>query len=144
MLRRFMDLGADQLDRIDTDRLRMIASGGAKLDTSLVLSVGERFGPVLHNLYGATEASYVTIATPEDLAAEPTTAGRPPLGVEVAIIRDGQSVPAGESGQIFVRSGSQISKYTNGTSKETLRGMLNTGDTGRIDTAGRLFVEVRR
>jgi fatty-acyl-CoA synthase len=143
MLRRFMDLDEEQLRRIDHGRLRMIASGGAKLDSSLVLAVAERFGPVLHNLYGATEASYVTIATPDDLAAEPTTAGRPPLGVEVAIIRDGARVPTGESGQIFVRSGSQISKYTNGTSKETLHGMLNTGDTGRLDAAGRLFVEGR-
>ncbi|MCK0519809.1 AMP-binding protein [Williamsia sp. DF01-3] len=143
MLRRFMDLDDEQLRRIDHGRLRMIASGGAKLDASLVLAVAERFGPVLHNLYGATEASYVTIATPADLAAEPTTAGRPPLGVEVAIIRDGARVPTGESGQIFVRSGSQISKYTNGTSKETLNGMLNTGDTGRLDAAGRLFVEGR-
>ena len=143
MLRRFMDLDEEQLRRIDHGRLRMIASGGAKLDSSLVLAVAERFGPVLHNLYGATEASYVTIATPDDLAAEPTTAGRPPLGVEVAIIRDGARVPTGESGQIFVRSGSQISKYTNGTSKETLNGMLNTGDTGRLDAAGRLFVEGR-
>lgn len=143
MLRRFMDLDEEQLRRIDHGRLRMIASGGAKLDASLVLAVAERFGPVLHNLYGATEASYVTIATPADLAAEPTTAGRPPLGVEVAIIRDGARVPTGESGQIFVRSGSQISKYTNGTSKETLNGMLNTGDTGRLDAAGRLFVEGR-
>ena len=42
-----------------------------------------------------------------------------------------------------MRSGSQISKYTNGTSKETLNGMLNTGDTGRLDAAGRLFVEGR-
>ena len=143
MLRRFMDLDEEQLRRIDHGRLRMIASGGAKLDPSLVRAVAERFGPVLHNLYGATEASYVTIATPDDLAAEPTTAGRPPLGVEVAIIRDGARVPPGESGQIFVRSGSQISKYTNGTSKETLHGMLNTGDTGRLDAAGRLFVEGR-
>ena len=143
MLRRFMDLDEEQLRRIDHGRLRMIASGGAKLDPSLVRAVAEQFGPVLHNLYGATEASYVTIATPDDLAAEPTTAGRPPLGVEVAIIRDGARVPPGESGQIFVRSGSQISKYTNGTSKETLNGMLNTGDTGRLDAAGRLFVEGR-
>lgn len=143
MLRRFLDLDERDLVRIDTDRLRMIASGGAKLDESLVRSVQRRFGAVLHNLYGATEASYITIATPDDLAAAPTTAGRPPFGVQVAIIRDGTPVAAGESGQIFVRSGSQISTYTNGTSKETLDGMLNTGDTGRFDAAGRLFVEGR-
>jgi len=143
MLRRLMDQGADELSRVDRSMLRMIASGGAKLDESLVLSVQKQFGHVLHNLYGATEASYITIATPEDLAVRPTTAGRAPLGVEVAIISGGVRVPAGQSGQIYVRSGSQISKYTNGASKETLDGMLNTGDTGRIDSAGRLFVEGR-
>ena len=143
MLRRLMDLDADELSRVDRSTLRMIASGGAKLDESLVRSVQERFGHVLHNLYGATEASYITIATPEDLAVAPTTAGRPPLGVEVTIVSGGVRVPDGQTGQIYVRSGSQISKYTNGTSKETLDGMLNTGDTGRLDAAGRLFVEGR-
>ncbi|PXW35089.1 UNVERIFIED_CONTAM: fatty-acyl-CoA synthase [Williamsia faeni] len=143
MLRRLMDLDTDELSGVDRSTLRLIASGGAKLDESLVRSVQEQFGHVLHNLYGATEASYITIATPEDLAVAPTTAGRPPLGVEVAIVSGGVRVPAGQTGQIYVRSGSQISKYTNGTSKETLDGMLNTGDTGRLDAAGRLFVEGR-
>ncbi|HEY9312309.1 AMP-binding protein [Williamsia sp.] len=143
MLRRLMDLDADELSGVDRSTLRMIASGGAKLDESLVRSVQRQFGHVLHNLYGATEASYITIATPEDLAVAPTTAGRPPLGVEVAIVSGGVRVPEGQTGQIYVRSGSQISTYTNGTSKETLDGMLNTGDTGRFDASGRLFVEGR-
>lgn len=34
------------------------------------------FGPVIYNTYGSTEVAYATIATPEDLAAQPNCLGR--------------------------------------------------------------------
>ncbi|WP_418002855.1 AMP-binding protein [Mycobacterium sp. PDNC021] len=143
MLKRIVALDSSELARIDRSRLRVIGSGGAKLDTSLVNTVMATFGPVLHNLYGATEASYITIATPDDLLAEPACAGRPPLGVEVAIVRDGHKAPPGKLGEIYVRSGGQMAAYTSGETKKYYRGMLQTGDTGRVDAEGRLFVEGR-
>ena len=38
----------------------------------------DRFGDDLYNIYGSTEVAYASIATPEDLRADPTSAGRPP------------------------------------------------------------------
>ncbi len=65
MLKRIMDLDDAVLQPL-SGRLRILGSGGARLDPDLVTAVTERFGPVLHNLYGATEVSYITIATPAD------------------------------------------------------------------------------
>ena len=143
MLTRLIALGPDRLAAVDRSQLRIIASGGAKLDPGLVVSILRQFGPVLHNLYGASEASFITIATPEDLIAEPSCAGCPPIGVKVAIVRDGQALPSGETGEIYARTGAQMSSYTSGETKPTLRGMIATGDTGWIDPAGRLFVSGR-
>lgn len=143
MLRRLMALGSTDLARIDHGRLRIIGSGGAKLDVALVNSIAAEFGPVLYNLYGATEASFITIAGPHDLATAPATAGRAALGVEIAIVQDNKVVPTGTLGEICARSGGLFVGYTNGTSKSSFLGMMMTGDTGRLDDTGLLFVEGR-
>jgi fatty-acyl-CoA synthase len=143
MLNRLMALDESELIKISKDQLRIVASGGARLDPQLVSGLQQRFGPVLHNLYGATEASYITIATPTDLLADPACAGRPPLGVDVAIVRGGEILPNSQTGDIYVRSASQVSRYTDGSTKETFRGMIKTGDTGHFDSDGRLVVEGR-
>ena len=143
MLRRLIALGPEQLDRIDRSQLRLIASGGARLDTTLVDDILGSFGPVLHNLYGTTEAAYITIATPEDLTDKPSCAGRAPIGVEVAIVRSGRRRAAGEVGQIYARTGSQMASYTDDAGKPTFEGMIATGDTGWLDRTGRLFIDGR-
>ncbi len=140
MLKRLLALGPQRLAAIDRSHLRIIASGGAKLDTALVDDVLRQFGPVLHNLYGASETSFITIATPEDLMAEPSCAGRPPIGVRLAIVRDGKSVAPGEPGEIYVSTGGQMSGYSDGQAKAMLGGLISTGDIGRLDPEGRLFV----
>lgn len=140
MLQRIMSLPDSTLASLPSRQLRIIGSGGARLDPRLFATIARRFGPVIHNLYGATEASYITIATPEDLAADPACAGRPPLGVQLAIMHDGRPAPAGQAGDIYVRTHSQISRYTDGGTRPTHRGMVRTGDIGRLDDQGRLVV----
>ena len=63
----------------------------------------ETFGDVLYNLYGSTEVAWATIATPEDLRAAPGTAGQAARGTIVRLFdADGDEVPPGERGRIFV------------------------------------------
>jgi fatty-acyl-CoA synthase len=104
----------------------------------------DEFGDNLYNLYGSTEVGWVTIATPADLRADPSTAGRPPLGTTVRLLDDdGRPVPTGQVGRIFVQSDLLFDGYTGGGSKEVIDGLMTTGDTGRFDEAGRLHVEGR-
>jgi fatty-acyl-CoA synthase len=125
----------------DTSSLRVIASSGSALPGELAAKVLERFGPVLYNLYGSTEAAYAAVATPEDLAADPRTAGRPPYGVTLRVVDEaGDDVPVGTAGRIFVGSGLAFAGYTDGSDKERLEGLVATGDLGVIDESGRLTV----
>ncbi len=125
----------------DTSSLRVIASSGSALPGDLVQRVQARFGPVLHNLYGSTEVAYAAVATPEDLAADPRTAGRPPYGVTLRVVDEhGRDVPPGTPGRIFVGSGLTFQGYTDGTDKDRLGALVATGDLGVLDASGRLTV----
>jgi fatty-acyl-CoA synthase len=113
------------------------------MSPTVVAAVQSRFGAVLHNFYGSTEASYISIATPGELADDTDCAGRPALGVQVDIVRDGEVAPTGRSGEIYVKTAGQITQDTDGRSKETRGGMLSTGDVGWFDSQGRLYVQGR-
>jgi fatty-acyl-CoA synthase len=144
LLKRILALGADRIGELDLSALRIIASSGSALDAPLARRTLEVFGDVLYNLYGSTEVAWATIATPEDLRAEPGCAGRPPLGTTVRILdEEGRPVPAGRTGRIFVGSGMEFGGYTGGGSKEVVDGLMSTGDVGHFDLAGRLFVDGR-
>jgi fatty-acyl-CoA synthase len=49
----------------------------------------------------------------------------------------------GETGRIFVGNAMLFEGYTGGGSKDQIAGLMATGDVGRFDEAGRLFVEGR-
>ncbi|WP_329787344.1 AMP-binding protein [Lentzea sp. DG1S-22] len=124
-------------------RLRVIASSGSALPPRVAARTLEEFGPVLYNLYGSTEVSWASIATPEEMLAEPGTAGKPPLGTRLAVVDDdGKPVAPGETGRIFVGNEMLFDGYTNGTSKESLDGLMSTGDLGYLKN-GLLFVAGR-
>lgn len=123
------------------DSLRVIASSGSALPGELATRVLEAFGPKLYNLYGSTEVAYAAVAGPEDLAADPHTAGRPPHGVTLRVVDErGNDVPPGTPGRLFVRSGLSFEGYTDGSDKPRLDGLIATGDLGVIDASGRLTV----
>ena len=52
-------------------------------------------------------------------------------------------VRPGESGRIFVGNGMLFEGYTGGGGKATIDGLMSSGDVGRFDSEGRLFVEGR-
>ncbi|MCU1591115.1 MAG: acyl-CoA synthetase [Frankiales bacterium] len=125
----------------DLSSLRVIASSGSALPGELAEKTLAAFGPVLYNLYGSTEVAYAAVATPEDLAADPRTAGKAPHGVTLRIVDEaGKDVAPGESGRIFAGSGLSFEGYTDGSDKDRLDGLIATGDLGILDGEGRLTV----
>jgi acyl-CoA synthetase (AMP-forming)/AMP-acid ligase II len=144
MLQRILDLGEATIARYDTHALRVIALSGSTLPGEMATRAMDLFGEVVYNLYGSTEVAWATIATPEDLRAAPGTAGKPPRGTVVKLLDDeGRVVKEGEPGRIFVANEMMFDGYTDGGSKEIVRGMMSTGDVGRFDPQGRLFVDGR-
>ncbi len=144
MLQRILELGPEALDRHDTSSLRVIAASGSALPGELALRVMDRFGDVLYNLYGSTEVAWATIATPQDLRAAPGTAGRPPRGTVVRLFdAEGREVPPGRTGRIFVGNEMAMEGYTGGGHKQSIGGLLSSGDVGHVDAGGRLFIDGR-
>ncbi|GIM89234.1 fatty-acyl-CoA synthase [Paractinoplanes toevensis] len=128
----------------DRPGLQIAAVSGSALPGGLATRFMDRYGDILYNLYGSTEASWASIATPADLRAAPDTAGRPPHGTAVAVLdRDGRPVPTGETGRLFVGNEMLFEGYTNGSERELRDGLLATGDLGHVDAAGRVFVDGR-
>jgi fatty-acyl-CoA synthase len=144
MLQRILDLPTEVRRRYDTSSLRIVPLSGSAIPAGIVERWMDEFGDNLYNLYGSTEVGWVSIATPEDLRADPTTAGRPPLHTVVRLLDErGREVPTGHTGRIFVGSELLFEGYTGGGGKEVIDGLMSTGDTGHFDAMGRLHVDGR-
>jgi fatty-acyl-CoA synthase len=144
MLQRILLLEQEVLDRYSLPTLQVTAASGSALPGDLALTWMDTFGDNLYNIYGSTEVAYASIATPVDLREAPTSAGKPPWGTVVRILdADGRERPPGESGRIFVGNGMLFEGYTGGESKEVVDGLMSSGDVGRFDQDGRLYVEGR-
>jgi fatty-acyl-CoA synthase len=144
MCQRILDLPEEVRRRYDTGSLRTVPLSGSALPGDLATSFMDEFGDVVYNLYGSTEVAWAAIAGPDDLRRAPGTAGRPPRGTTLRILDDdGVEVRPGQTGRIFVGNDLLFEGYSGGGSKETIDGLMATGDVGHFDDDGRLFVDGR-
>jgi fatty-acyl-CoA synthase len=144
MLQRILELPEEVRQRYDTSSLRAVCASGSALSGELANRWMDEFGETLYNMYGSTEVSAATLATPRDMRRAPGTAGKPARGSVVKLFDDrGRPVLQGETGRIFVGNAMLFEGYTGGGSKDQIAGLMATGDVGRFDEAGRLFVEGR-
>ncbi|MGA9634859.1 MAG: AMP-binding protein [Solirubrobacterales bacterium] len=144
MMQRIMALPEEVKRRYDLSALEVTAASGSTLPGELATNWMDEFGDNLYNLYGSTEVAWATVATPEDMRAAPGTAGRPPRGTVVKIVdEDGNDVPRGETGRIFIGNQMAFEGYTGGGDKEHLEDLLSSGDVGHFDEEGRLFIDGR-
>jgi oxalate---CoA ligase len=123
--------------------LRFIRSSSAPFPASAISRYERLFGvPLLEN-YGMTEtASTVCSNLPSPGLQKPGSVGRP-IGAQIRIVDgSGREMEVGAEGEILLRGPSVISKYASGESglDHFIDGWLRTGDVGRIDEEGCLFV----
>ncbi|HLE84396.1 MAG TPA: AMP-binding protein [Thermoanaerobaculia bacterium] len=124
---------------LGSERLRAVLLGGGPVDPELVERALARGLPVL-GTYGMTgTASQVATVPPASAGGKPGAAGPPLPGVEIEL-RDagGRALPPGETGEIHVR-GPMVS-----AALAQPDGWLATGDLGRLDGDGWLWIEGRR
>jgi acyl-CoA synthetase (AMP-forming)/AMP-acid ligase II len=145
MMQRIMKL--DEKDRSgDWSKLRVVAASGSALPGDLAERWMDSFGDNLYNTYGSTEVAWATIAQPKDMREAPGTAGKAPYNTVVKIYdEDGKPVEDGESGRIFVGNTMLFGGYTGDEDegKEMVDGLMSSGDIGRFDEEGRLFIDGR-
>ncbi len=119
-------------------RLRLAISGGAPLASSVARFFNE-IGLPLYEGYGLTEAGPVlTVARPDEPLI-PGSVGQPLAGVEIKLL---EPDPNGV-GEIAARGPNIMAGYyrNQAATEEVLReGWLHTGDLGRLDDDGRLYI----
>ena len=133
----------------DTSTLASVGGGGAPAPPQLVNRVSSSFAKAKPNIgYGMTETNaYGPGNSGTDYESHPTSTGRstPILQLE---IRDpqGKVLPAGERGEICMKGPNLIRGYWNrpeATAEALVDGWLHTGDLGRIDEEGFVYIEDR-
>ncbi|WP_405496350.1 class I adenylate-forming enzyme family protein [Nocardia sp. NBC_00511] len=125
--------------------LRFIRSASAPLPVAVRDRITALTGVPIVESYGMTEAASQITATPLDGIAPPGSCGRP-VGVQVEIRdRRGTVVPPGDTGRLHIRGAGVISGYHGGRAHDRFdaHGWLDTGDLGRVDTAGFVYLTGR-
>jgi long-chain acyl-CoA synthetase len=119
-------------------RLKLAVSGGAALPSSVAQFFSD-IGVKLLEGYGLTEtAPVLSVATPDEPLVGGSV-GRPLAGIEVRL----DAAPASEIGEIVVRGPNVMRGYFRNpaATEEVLKdGWLSTGDLGRFDREGRLYI----
>jgi long-chain acyl-CoA synthetase len=142
-------LQSPRFAEFDTSSLVSVGGGGAPAPPELVRRVSTSFAKASPGIgYGMTETNaYGPQNGGQDYLSHPTSTGRatPILQVEV---RDdeGKQVPTGELGEIWFKGPNLIRGYWNrpeDTAETIVDGWLRTGDIGRLDEEGFVYIEDR-
>ena len=136
--------------KYDTSSLSSVGGGGAPAPPKLVARVESSFKRGRPSIgYGMTETNaYGPGNFGDDYVSHPSSTGRTPTIIMDFDIRDDQlkSLPRGERGQIWMKSPTLIRGYWNkpeATAETIVDGWLCSGDIGRIDDEGFLYIEDR-
>jgi long-chain acyl-CoA synthetase len=148
MYKRIAALPAGSVAQHDLSALQQLTVGAAPVSPELKFWIMEHMGAVLHEGYGSTETGMITHISPEMQRAKPGSSGLPYRHVQLEI-RDesGALLPLGETGEIWAWTPVNIRNYLNAPQldQETLdeRGFFRTGDMGRLDADGYLWISDR-
>jgi acyl-CoA synthetase (AMP-forming)/AMP-acid ligase II/thioesterase domain-containing protein len=124
--------------------LRFVRSSGAPAEPELLAAIEEAVHAPVVDGYGMTESPGITRNTP--WARKPRSVGRS-AGSEIAIVDDsGSPLPAGQEGEILLRGPAVMSGYLDDPDANHAAfrdGWFRTGDVGRLDSDGFLFITAR-
>ena len=144
MLSRLLDAIEKTEIKPDLSSLRIVFVSGSQLGAELATRALNDIGPVIYNMYGSTEIAFATIAGPKDLELNSATVGPVVKGVKGKLLDDnGNEVPQGQVGRIFVGNAFPFEGYTGGGHKQIIDGLMSSGDVGYFDEHGLLYVSGR-
>ena len=144
LLKRILTLGKEVRSRYDVSSMRSLVVGGAPCPNPVKEAALEFFGPVLYEFYGSSELGINTVLRPEDMLRKPGSCGRP-VGIEIAILdAEGNPVPTGEPGELYVRRyGGMFEHYhkrPEATAEATRGEWLSVGDVAYLDDEGFVYI----
>lgn len=133
-------------DKYDLSSIQAVSYGGAPSAPELVSTIKKRFPDAAPgNGWGMTETcATATLNIGEDYVNRPSSAGAPPLAVELKVCDgDGNALPTGEVGELWCKGPMNCKLYWNrpDATAETFRnGWVVTGDLARLDEEGFLYL----
>ncbi|MET7395732.1 AMP-binding protein [Dactylosporangium sp. NPDC005572] len=149
---------ADIIERVggapqDLPALKVVMVSGAPISEKTARAAHRVFGDTLYQMYGQTEAVPVTFMGPQEWfrdlpGSDPVlSAGRVMPFAELEIRGEGNlSLPAGEQGEIAIRCEGQMTGLWDDpqqTARRLVDGWVLTGDVGRLDARGFLYITDR-
>lgn len=139
-------LNVPHWERYDCSSLRKISMMGTVVPELLMKAIGERY-PHLHPIqgYGATETSPLLAMTQlKDARRKMASVGKAAPRVELKIIgRDGKEAEVGQVGEVIARGPQVMKGYLKdpeATAKKIRNGWYYSGDLGRFDEEGYLYI----
>ena len=145
-------LVAPEAAEADLSSLQTMYYGASPISPTRLKQLRQRFGDIFIQIYGSSEhpAAASALSKAEHLPDESgdethfSSAGRVVPGVELLVMgEDGKPVPDGQDGEIWMRSRAICMGYLNNPEKteaEFCNGFWKSGDMGRIDRNGFLYV----
>ena len=146
-LKRIVSLPDEELAKADLSSMVTLIANAAPVPYSLKQEIIAKLGDGwLYEVYGSTELGVDCVLKPEDQLRKPGSCGRPYGSIEIRIVgEDGQTMPTGEAGELFVRSTMVMDGYHR--TEETLAevdddggGWASVGDIAYVDDEG--FVHI--
>jgi acyl-CoA synthetase (AMP-forming)/AMP-acid ligase II len=150
-------LQVPDVKKFDLSSLRLILYAGAPMHVELLKKALEVFPCGFAQLYGQTESGpFTTVLKPEDHILDGTekkirrlaSSGKPAINYEIRIVDENdKDVAVGEVGEIIGRSEAVMKGYwqmPEETEKKLKNGWLHTGDLGKIDEDGYVYLVERK
>jgi len=150
-------LQVPDVTKFDLSSLRLILYAGAPMPVELLKKALDVFPCGFAQLYGQTESGpFTTVLKPEDHVLDGSeekvkrlaSSGKAALNYEIRIVdEEDNDVPVGEVGEIIGRSEAVMKGYwqmPEETAKKIKNGWLHTGDLGRLDEEGYVYIVERK
>lgn len=150
MFVRMLKLPAATRERYDVSSIRVAVHAAAPCPVDVKRAMIDWWGPVLQEYYASTEANGVTLIDSAAWLEHPGSVGRAALGVIHVCDDDGREVPTGDVGTVYFERDELPFAYHNDEARTRSAQhpehptWTTTGDLGRVDADGFLYLTDRR